>query len=156
MVIAICETKEEDADSQILFWNCLNEVMKQQGHPPADFAGFMADEAGANWIAIRTVFNGGPDNVLIDRERSCLFHWEQSLQKHTKKFVKKEATQEHIDLCEKWRKSTSTKLALQQATKIRQWWWGGHVAESNIEQMERWLSWWEHRISHWGNLNPKV
>ena len=92
MVIAICETKEEDTDSQILFWNYLNEVMKQQGHPPADFVGFMADEAGANWIAIRTVFNGGHDNVLIDRERSCLFHWEQSLQKNTKKFVKKEAT----------------------------------------------------------------
>ena len=102
MVIFICETKEEDTDSQILFWNCLNEVMKQQGHPLADFDGFMADEAGANWIVIRIVFNGGPDNVLIGRERSCLFHWEKSLQKHTKKFVKREAVQEHIDFCKIW------------------------------------------------------
>ena len=136
MVIAICETKEENVDSQILFWNCLNEVMKQQGHPLADFAGFMADEAGANWIAIRTVFNGGPDNVLVGRERSCLFHWEQSLQKHTKKYVKREVTHTHIHLCEIWWGSSSTEQASEQATRIRKWWLGQNVVESNIEHLE--------------------
>lgn len=39
-----------------------------------DFRGFMADEAAANWRAIQTIFNGGPDNMMEWRERSCLFH----------------------------------------------------------------------------------
>ena len=52
MVIAICEMKEEDTEAQILFWESLNNVMQEEGFPAADFAGFMADEAGANWMAI--------------------------------------------------------------------------------------------------------
>lgn len=57
MVIAICETKKKDIDSHILFASTLNEIV--------------------------TVCNGGLDNVLFERKRSYLFHWEQSLQKHT-------------------------------------------------------------------------
>ena len=60
MVIAICKTKEEDTDTQVLFWQNLNRVMQMEGFPDADFAGFMGDEAGANWLAIKTVYNGGP------------------------------------------------------------------------------------------------
>ncbi len=46
MVIAICKTKEEDTDMQIL-------VMQREGFPNADFAyadfaGFIGDETGAN------------------------------------------------------------------------------------------------------------
>lgn len=48
-MIAICETKEEDEDSQVLFWKNLNAVMEQSGYDTPDFAGFMSDEAGANW-----------------------------------------------------------------------------------------------------------
>lgn len=75
MVIAVCDTKEEDTVTQILFWNYLNEVLGQQGYPQADFASFVSDETRANWAAIRIVFNGGPDNMMVGRERSCLFHW---------------------------------------------------------------------------------
>ena len=49
--IAICEMKEEDTQAQIMFWEMMNSVMLDNGHPPADFRGFMADEAGANWRA---------------------------------------------------------------------------------------------------------
>ena len=77
LTIATCEMKEEDMEAQCLFWDSLNEVMEKNGcEPPADFCGFMADEAQANWNAIRHVFNNGKDNILIGRERSCLFHWE--------------------------------------------------------------------------------
>ena len=47
-VIAICEMKEEDSNSQILFWKNLNNVMKMCGQEPPYFTGFMSDEAGAN------------------------------------------------------------------------------------------------------------
>ena len=78
------------------------------------------------------------------------------MQKHKKKYVKREAAQTHIELCENWQKSTSTRLASQQAAKTRKWWWEGNVVETNIDQLERCLSWWECRISHWGNFNLKV
>ena len=64
MVIAICATKEEYVEAQILFWNSLNNVLQEEGFPAADFARFMVDEARAHWITIRTMFNGSPYNVL--------------------------------------------------------------------------------------------
>ena len=155
MVIAVCDTKEEDTETQILFWNCLNEVLQQQGFPPADFAGFMSDEAGANWAAIRTVFNEGPDNMMDGRERSCLFHWEQSLQKHSKRLVSKENFQVHLDMCEVWRKSPTDILAREQANKIKRW-WKENVPPENVKPLERWFKWWETRIAHWGNQNFQV
>ena len=48
MVIAICESKEEDAESQIIFWNQLNSVMEKLHHQKIEFASFMPDEAGAD------------------------------------------------------------------------------------------------------------
>ena len=75
--------KEEDTTFQILFWEMMNDVVLKNGCLPANFKDFMADEAGANWRAVRTVFSNGPDNIMVGRERSCLFHWEQSLQLHT-------------------------------------------------------------------------
>lgn len=151
MIIAICETKEEDAESQILFWESLNSVMIQSGYEAADFAGFMADEAGANWIAIRTVYNGGPNNVLEGRERSCLFHWQQSLHKHAKKLIPKEHVNTHIEMCETWRNCQNTIEARVQATKIRDWWGKGVVPIENMRALNNWLKWWEDRILHWGN-----
>lgn len=153
MVIAICETKEEDADTQILFWQSLNSVMQMEGFPDADFAGFIADEAGANWIAIRTVYNGGPEHILEGRERSCLFHWEQSLHKHTKKSVLPQHRGAHIELCELWRLAKSRQAATLQAKTIKKWWEEGHVLKENIKDLKRWFNWWDQRILHWGSLN---
>ena len=153
MVIAICESKEEDTESQILFWNQLNSVMQKQGYPRPEFAGFMADEAGANWNAIRTVYNGGPENVLVGRERSCLFHWEQSLQKHTKKYVIPAYRTKHIELCEKWRLAETEDRAHLYVLSIQNWWIKGCVLQENISAMKRWFDWWKCRISHWGSLN---
>ena len=122
MVIAICESKEEDANSQILFWEQLNAVMQAHGYPRPDFAGFMADEAGANWISIRTVYNGGPDNILLGREHSCLFHWEQSLHKHTNKYVLPALRTRHIEMCENWRLAQTEEIAKAEALSMKKWW----------------------------------
>ena len=133
-VIAICEMKEEDSNSQILFWKNLNDVMKMCGHEPPDFIGFMSDEVGANWMAVRFVYNGGPDNVMDGRERSCLFHWEQSLQKYTKKLIPAEKQSEHKDLCEGWRLAMTHQEATNQVSKIKHW-WKGNVANENTKPL---------------------
>ncbi len=152
VIVAVCDTEEEDTKTQVLFWNSLNEVMVQEGYPTTDFAGFMADEAGANWAAIRLVFNDGPDNEMVGRERSCLFHWEQSLQKHNKKYIPKEKTLTHLQMCENWCSSKMMLVAQQEANAIRIW-WKANVPKENVKPLERWFKWWEKRISHWGNLS---
>ena len=154
-MIAICECKEEDEDSQILFWRNLNAVMERCGHDPPDFAGFMSDEAGANWLAIRFVYNGGPQNIMEGRERSCLFHWEQSLQKHTKKLVNVEKQSDHIQMCEAWRLARTSEKAALHALALREW-WSRNVVKDNIKVLDRWLKWWEQRIAHWGGIQSFV
>ena len=154
-VIAICETKEEDEESQILFWRNLNLVIEKYVQEPPDFAGFMSDEAGANWLAIRAVYNGGRHNVMEGRERSCLFHWDQSLHKHSKKHVTKEQQMHHIEMCEAWRLARTSEEDSFLATTIRDW-WVQNLSFDNLEALQRWFKWWEHRIAHWGGAEPMV
>lgn len=156
LTIATCEMKEEDTDSQVLFWEMLNSVMVRNGDERADFHGFMADEAQANWRAIRTVFNGGPDRELQHRERSCLFHWKQSLQIHTSKYVLKDFQGEHKRMCESWREAESKDDATSQCRVIRQWWQTRKVRDNDIAAMDSWISWWGIRIAHWGEYMVQV
>jgi hypothetical protein len=45
----------------------------------------MAESAQANWNAIRVIYRSGDAAIpMKDQERTCLFHWTQSLEKHTK------------------------------------------------------------------------
>lgn len=106
-------------------------------------------------MAIRSVYNGGSHNVMEGRERSCLFHWEQSLHKYTKKFVPVDKQGEHIDICEAWRHAKSAKMAALRSTSIKNW-WCTNISNDNIEPLERWLKWWEQRIAHWGGTELYV
>ena len=74
LTIATCEMKEEDMRIQVLFYKILNNTMQQCGYHVANFCGFMANEVGANWCVINKIFNGGPTNIMEDRECTCLFH----------------------------------------------------------------------------------
>lgn len=148
--------KEEDTEAQILFWEMLNIVMKRSGHDHADFHGFMADEAQANWRAVRTVYNRGADNVMSGRERSCLFHWEQSLVRHTNAYVPKDQQAQHKLLCENWRTVATMDEALEHHRLIRQWWQIAKVKECDVPALDSWLSWWNVRIAHWGNFMAAV
>ena len=60
----------------------------------------MADSAQANWNAVRIVYGSGDPKVPIERhERICYFHWTQSLEKHTKQYVKHDLQDQHKRLC---------------------------------------------------------
>lgn len=80
--IATCEMRTEDNRAEAKFWLCINKVMEKKGFAQPNFTGLMVDEAQANWIAVRDVNNNG--DVIKGRERSCHFHWEQSLVNHKK------------------------------------------------------------------------
>ena len=45
----------------------------------------MANSAQTNWNAVQIVYGGSDSKVpMLGRERTCYFHWNQSLEKHTK------------------------------------------------------------------------
>jgi hypothetical protein len=54
-----------------------------------NFKGFMADSAQANWNAVRKIYGvGDPSLPMVGRERTCLFHWSQILDKVTQVYIK--------------------------------------------------------------------
>ena len=59
LTIACCDMQSEDARAHIVFWEILNVVMLENGVPNVNFKGFMADNAQANWIAVRKIYEDG-------------------------------------------------------------------------------------------------
>ena len=65
-----------------MLWHGVNGVMADHGIINVNFKGFMRDSARANWQAVRFIYGIGDTKVeMLDRERTCLFHWAQSLKK---------------------------------------------------------------------------
>ncbi len=63
--------------------------MLKHGFPKPNFKGFMVDSAQANYNAIKIVYGYGDVSVkMVDKECTCLFHWIQLLNRHTKKLIK--------------------------------------------------------------------
>ena len=154
--IAIGDFKVEDTEAQTLFWMLLNRVMEREGYNNAEFKGFMADEAQANWRAVRTVFNGGPNNVMVGQERSCSFHWEQSMQQHAKNCILPHSQEEFKQRCRAWRIAPSEEAAKTELDNLRMWFRKGHVDNTKISILETWLVWWHARVAHWGEYMLKV
>ena len=154
--IAIGDFKVEDTEAQTLFWMLLNRVMEREGYNNAEFKGFMADVAQANWRAVRTVFNGGPNNVMVGQERSCSFHWEQSMQQHAKNCILPHSQEEFKQRCRAWRIAPSEEAAKTELDNLRMWFRKGHVDNTKISILETWLVWWHARVAHWGEYMLKV
>jgi hypothetical protein len=63
----------------------LNVVVAKHGVPEPKFKEFMVDSAQAKWNAVRVIYRSNDVAIpMKDQERTCLFHWTQSLEKHTK------------------------------------------------------------------------
>jgi hypothetical protein len=95
----------EDGDAQMVFWNNLNDVMRRHGVEKPEFKGFMADGAQANWNAVRAVYGGG--QTMTDKERTCLFHYVQSMIKYTEKWIADEFQEQHKSLCKQYRDAST-------------------------------------------------
>ena len=96
MTISCCDFQLEDKDAQVFFRQYLNHVMARHDIPHPTFIGFMGDIAQINWNVIRIVYGSGDPKVpMEDRERTCFFHWKQSLEKHMKSYIKHELQDQH-------------------------------------------------------------
>ena len=85
MKICCCDIKSEMANLQKQMWLSLIAVMERHGKRDVNFAGFMAVSAQANFNVVREVFGfSDKTEFMLGRERTCQFHWSQTLERHTK------------------------------------------------------------------------
>ena len=101
----------------------------------------MVDNAQANWNAAKKIYGeGAPSLPMVGRERTCLFHWSQSLDKVTQKYIKTSLQFQHKQLCKNY---IYTKTIDEVETKyhvIRLWWLSSGVAiEEGILDLSEWL-----------------
>ena len=82
LTIACCDIQSEDGIAQTFFWENLNSVMLENEVSKVNFKDFMANSAQTNWNAVRIIYDvSDPSLPMVGRERTCNFHWSQSLDK---------------------------------------------------------------------------
>ena len=122
LTIACCDFQSEDKDAQLVFWKNLNHVMGRHGIHKPQFQGFMADSAQANWNAVRIIYGSGDPKIPMEgRERTCYFHWAQSLEKHTKQYIVHELQDQHKKLCMQYKDARSVTEAETRYLAIKAW-----------------------------------
>ena len=148
MTIAVCDMQSEDCSAQVLLWRNLNSIVQRHGVDDIQFKGFMADSAQANWNAVRIVYGGGDPTVPMEElERTCLFHWRQSLEKHTKADIRGDLQEQHRQLCKQYRTASSMEDAEVCYFAIKTWWLSSRVTTiEGLQRPELWLSFWHF---HW-------
>jgi hypothetical protein len=158
MTIAVCDMQSEDAAAQSVLWKNLNAVLARHGIPEPKFKGFMADSAQANWNAIRVIYGSGDAAIpMKDQERTCLFHWTQSLEKHTKADIRADLQDQHRLLCKQYKNATSPDESETRYRAIRAWWLSsGATTIEGLNRLELWLAFWHFRYRQWGGFMQLV
>ena len=158
MTIAVCDMQCEDTEGQVIMWRCLNRVMEKNGLPNPNFKGFMADSAQANWNAVRIVYGSGDPSVkMIDRERTCLFHWATSMKQHTERLIKRDLQNQHVKLCRDYKAAKTLDEAESRYLQIKAWWYSsGAASEESLRELELWLAFWHFRYRQWGGFMETV
>lgn len=158
LTIACCDFQSEDKDAQVLFWQNLNNVMGRHGIPLPYFKGFMADSAQANWNAVRIVYGTGDPKVpLQGRERTCAFHWSQSLEKHTRLYISHDKQDQHRHLCLQYKNASSMLEAETRYATIKAWWSSSKCTnDDGLTHLNLWLAFWHFRYRQWGGFMELV
>ncbi len=108
MTIVICDMQFEEGEAQRIMWKKLNVTMMKHMFSKPNFKGFMANNAQVNWNVVKVVYGSGDVIVKkVDKEQICLFHWTQSLNKHTKQLIKHELQSGHKAMCFEYKNATS-------------------------------------------------
>jgi hypothetical protein len=138
MTIAVCDMQSEDAAAQMVLWKNLNDVMARHGVPEPKFKGFMADSAQAYWNAVRVIYGNGDATIpMKDQERTCLFLWAQSLEKHTKADIRADLQHQHRQLCRQYKNAASASESETRYLAIRAWWLSsGATSEEGLSRLE--------------------
>ncbi len=132
--------------------------MGRNGVEAPQFQGFMADSAQANWNAVRIIYGSGDPKVHMEgHERTCYFHWTQSLEKHTKQYIVHELQDQHRHLCKQYKDARTMAEAETRYWAIRAWWASAQAtSEVGLGHLEHWLAFWHFRYRQWGGFMELV
>lgn len=110
----------------------------------------MAYSAQVNQNVVKMVYGFGDATIrMVDKERTCLFHWTQSLDKHTKQLIKHELQSGHKAMCFEYKNATSLDEANTCYVAICYWWLSYDVTSKNgIHELENQLGYWHFRFRH--------
>ncbi len=66
-------------------WIKLNDTILKHEFSKSNFKEFMANNASTNWNVVKIVYESrDPSMRMFDKECTCLFHWIQLFDRHTK------------------------------------------------------------------------
>ena len=90
-------------------------------------------------------------------ERTCLFHWTQSLEKHTKADIRQDLQSQHRRLFQQYKNAKSMEEAETKYLAIRAWWMSsGAATEQTLPRLKLWLAFWHFRYRQWGGFMELV
>ena len=144
MTICVCDMKLEMTEHQKQMCRLLLVVMKQHGCNKVEFVGFMADNAHANFNAVREIFSSGDETLsTIGKESTCQFHWLMALDQHTRQHIKLELQAMYKRLCHEYQKCRSKAAANTAMKAIKASWFSSvEVSEKGLKEMNDWMNFW--------------
>jgi hypothetical protein len=108
----------------------------------------MADSAQANRNAVWVIYGSGDASIIPmkDHERTCLFQWIQSLEKHTKADIRADLQDQHRLLCKQYKNATSPTKSETCYLAIKSWWLSSKATTTQgLSWLELWLAFWHFR-----------
>jgi hypothetical protein len=84
------------------------------------------------------IYGSGDATIpMKDQERTCLFHWAQSLEKHTKADIRADLQHQHRKLCRQYKNAASASESKTRYLAIRAWWLSsGATSEEGLSRLE--------------------
>jgi hypothetical protein len=118
----------------------------------------MADSAQANWNAVRVIYRSDDATIpMKDQEITCLFHWTQSLVKHTKADIQANLQDQHRLLYKQYKNATAAAESETHYLAIRAWWLSSGVTTTQgLSWLELWLAFWHFCYYQWGGFMQLV
>jgi hypothetical protein len=147
----VCEMQLRDVATQSVLWKNLNDVMAKHGVLEPKFKGFMADSAQANWNAVKVIYGTrDPTIPMKNRERTCFFHWTQSLEKRISVLTFKD---QHQQLYRQYKFAASPFKSETCYLTIRAWWLSSEATtKQGLSRLELWLAFWYFHYRQWGGF----
>jgi hypothetical protein len=139
-------------------WTKLNEMMLKHKFPKANFKIFMANNAQANWNIVKIVYGFEDPYVrMVDKERTYLFHWNHSLDKHTKQLIRPDVQDEHKVFCHQYKNAKLLGELDSHYVLIHFWWLSfGATFEVGVHELSNWFNFWHFRVKQWGGFMVHV
>ncbi|CAM6093771.1 unnamed protein product [Calypogeia fissa] len=128
--IFTCELVSQDTLLLQTAWKVMRRICKDHGLSNVQFTGFMADNADVGWNAIRNKFWNG--KVCPSRERSDSFHWAQSVQRVTTKYIHPDKRAEHKRLFDSLQDVGNFIVAFRIFEQLKDWWEKGNAIKGNM------------------------